>query len=42
MQSEEDLGLLQYPRWRNITKRSILNVAAALDPPLAMITDYPR
>ena len=44
--AEADLGLLQHPRWSAliivngwkpltiITKRSILDVAAALDPPL--------
>ena len=44
--SEADLGLLQHPRWSAlglqltaltiITKRSILGVAAALDPPLRL------
>ena len=38
--SEADLGLLQHPRWSAsltiITKRSILDVAAALDPPLVL------
>ena len=36
--TEEDLGLLQHPKWSTlgtiITKRSILDVAAVLDPPL--------
>ena len=31
---EADLGLLHLPRWRALTKRSILDVAAALDPTL--------
>ena len=42
--AEADLELLQRPRWRTIldpliifTKSSILDVAAALDPPLAKI-----
>ena len=39
MQSEADLGLLQHSRWKPltiITKHSILDVAAVLDPPLAI------
>ena len=37
---EADPGLLQHPRWKPltvITRRSILNVAAVLDPPLDII-----
>ena len=36
---EADLGLLQHPRWSAFTKCSILDVAAARDPPL-VILDY--
>ena len=36
---EADLGLLQPPRWSAFTKCSILDVAAARDPPL-VILDY--
>ena len=36
---EADLGLLQHPRWSAFTKCSILDVAAARDPPL-VIPDY--
>ena len=41
--AEVDLGLLQHPRWSGalcdniITKRSILDVAAVLDPPLCIL-----
>ena len=42
--SEADLGLLQHPRWSApltiITKRSILDVGTALDPPLNMVLLY--
>ena len=36
---EADLGLLQHPSWSAFTKCSILDVAAARDPPL-VILDY--
>ena len=36
---EADLGLLQHPRWSAFIKCSILDVAAARDPPL-VILDY--
>ena len=48
LESETDLGLLQHPRWSTliivngfqpltiITKHSILDIAAALDPPLGI------
>ena len=37
--AEADLGLLQHPRWRDlcIAKRTILDVAAGLDPLLRNI-----
>ena len=46
IRSEADLGLLQHPRWSFqpltiITKRSILDVAAVLGPPLKILDVLP-
>ena len=32
LEAEVDIGLLQHRRWSAITKRSIVDVAAVLDP----------
>ena len=42
---EADLGMLQHPKWSwkpltIITKRSILDVATALDPPLIKLEEF--